>query len=113
MDESVVDYFPYDREPLKGREEFVQDNIAFGEIFAGIRSEITNIFGQGDWVCLQGTMTEVHKGTFTLQNGTQIPPTGKQIRIPICNVIRLEHGKIIEVHEYHDQLAFMTQLEAA
>ncbi|MHA2158556.1 MAG: ester cyclase [Candidatus Thorarchaeota archaeon] len=113
MDESVVDYFATGREPLIGKKAFVDDNIAFAKIFANLQAEITNIFGQDDWVCIQGIMTATHKGPFTLQNGKQIPPTGKSIRIPICNVIRLRDGKITEIHEYFDQMSFMIQLEAS
>ncbi|MFW9793918.1 MAG: ester cyclase [Candidatus Thorarchaeota archaeon] len=112
MDENVVDNFATGREPLKGKKAFVDDNIAFEKIFSNLRANIDNIFGQDDWVCVQGFMTGTHNGPFTLNNGKQIPPTGKSIRIPICNVIKLKDGKIIELHEYFDQLSFMTQLEA-
>ena len=110
MDENVMDYFPYEREPLKGRSAFVEDNIAFRSIFSDLKVEITNIFGQDDWVCLQGVMTGVQQGVFTLQTGEQIQPNGKRIRISICNVIKMKDGKISEVHEYFDQMSFMTQL---
>lgn len=113
MDESVVDHFATGRAPLKGKEAFIDDNIAFAEIFADLRAEITNIFGQDDWVCVQGIMTAIHQGPFTLQSGKQISPTGKTIRIPICNVIRLKDGRITEVYEYFDQMSFITQLEAS
>ncbi|MFX1560482.1 MAG: ester cyclase [Promethearchaeota archaeon] len=112
MDDNVVDHFGTGRPSLKGRKAFIDDNIAFEKIFANLRAEITNIFGQDDWVCLQGIMTATHQGPFTLNNGKQIPPTGKSIRIPICNVVKLKNGKITEIHEYFDQLLFMTQLEA-
>ena len=113
MDEAVIDHFASGRNPLKGKAAFIEDNIEFAKIFADLRAEITNIFGQDDWVCIQGIMTGMHEGAFTLQNGKQIPPTGKNIRIPICNVIKLKDGKIVELHEYFDQLNFMSQLESA
>ncbi|MHA2424671.1 MAG: ester cyclase [Candidatus Thorarchaeota archaeon] len=110
LDDSVIDYLPSGRE-LHGPDEFVEDNIYFAKIFGDLHVEITNIFGQDDWVCYQATMTAKHIGPFTLQDGTKIPPTGKNIRIPVCNVIKLKDGKIVEVHEYHDQMTFMTQLQ--
>jgi predicted ester cyclase len=113
MDDAVMDFFPNGREPIKGKDAFVEDNIAFARVFSDLRAEITNIFGQDDWVCIQGIMTGTHTGPFTLYNGTQIAPTGNSIRIPICNVIKLKDGKIAEVHEYFDQMTFMTQLEAS
>ncbi len=113
MDENIVDHFATGRKPLKGKKAFIDDNIAFEKIFSDLRAEITNIFGQNDWVCIQGVMTGNHKGPFTLNNGKQIHPTGKSIRIPICNVIRLKDGMITEIHEYFDQSSFTNQLEAA
>jgi predicted ester cyclase len=113
MDEAIIDHFASGRKPLEGKTAFIEDNIAFANIFGNLRAEITNIFGQDDWVCIQGIMTGTHQGAFTLHNGKQIPPTGKTIQIPVCNVIKLKDGKIVEIHEYFDQLNFMTQLEAA
>ncbi|MFW9967916.1 MAG: ester cyclase [Candidatus Thorarchaeota archaeon] len=113
MDDSVLDYMPNGHEPLKGKDAFIEDNIAFAKIFTDLKAEITNIFGQDDWVCIQGIMTATHSGPFTLYNGKQIPPTGKSIRIPISNVIKLKDGKIVEIHEYFDQMTFMTQLDAS
>lgn len=113
MDDAIVDHFASGREPLEGKMAFIEDNIAFAKIFANLRAEITNSFGQDDWVCIQGFMTGTHQGAFTLQSGKQIPPTGKIIRIPFCNVVKLKDGKIVEIHEYFDQLNFMTQLEEA
>ncbi|MHA3962125.1 MAG: ester cyclase [Candidatus Thorarchaeota archaeon SMTZ1-45] len=113
MDDDVVDHFASGRTPLEGKIAFIEDNIAFAKIFANLRADITNSFGQDDWVCIQGHITGTHQGTFTLQSGKQLAPTGKTIRIPFCNVIKLKDGKIAEIHEYFDQLNFMTQLEAA
>jgi ketosteroid isomerase-like protein len=111
MDEDVVDHFATGRPPLVGKEAFVEDNISFAKIFADLRAEITNVFGQDEWVCAQGFMTATHQGPFILQNGKQIQPTGKTIRIPFSNVVKVKDGKIVEIHEYFDQLSFMTQLE--
>jgi predicted ester cyclase len=113
MDDAVVDHFATGRPPLKGKQAFIEDNIAFEKIFVNLRVEVTNIFGQDEWVCVQGFMTATHQAPFTLQNGKQIQPTGKTIRIPFSNVAKVENGKITEIHEYFDQMSFMTQLEAS
>jgi ketosteroid isomerase-like protein len=98
---------------LRGKQAFIEDNIAFEKIFANLRVEVKNIFGQDEWVCVQGIMTGTHVSPFTLQNGKQIQPTGKSFRIPFSNVARVKNGKITEIHEYFDQMSFMTQLETA
>ena len=39
-----------------------------------------------------------------------IPATGKQVEIVVCNVIELDDGKILREREYYDNLAIMRQL---
>ncbi|MFW9870637.1 MAG: nuclear transport factor 2 family protein [Candidatus Thorarchaeota archaeon] len=99
LDEHVIDYFPFDRKPLKGKQAIIEDNEAFREIYNDLKIEIFNIFGEGDWVCFQAIVTGVHKG-------------GNKVRVPICNVVKLKDGKITEVHEYFDQSTFAAQIQA-
>jgi len=64
----------------------VGDNVAVGEFVA------------------RGT----HKGDLM-----GIAPTGRQITIPVCNVIEVRDGKIIAEREYMDMLHMMQQLGVA
>ncbi|MFW9926084.1 MAG: nuclear transport factor 2 family protein [Candidatus Thorarchaeota archaeon] len=98
LDEHVIDYFPFDRKPLIGKQAIVDDNKAFRRIFSDLKVEIFNIFGQGDWVCFQAIVTGIHNG-------------GNEVRVPICNVVKLKDGKIAEVHEYFDQSTFTAQMQ--
>ena len=93
LDDNVIDYFPFPREPLRGKNAIIEDNIAFREMFSKLQIEITNIFGQDDWVCIQAYIS----GTYS---------NGNDVRVPICNVVKLKDGKITEFHEYFDQSMF-------
>lgn len=39
-----------------------------------------------------------------------IAPTGRRVSMPVCNVVDLEDGRIIEEHEYYDTRAMLEQL---
>ena len=93
LDDNVIDYFPFPREPLRGKNAIIEDNIAFRGMFSKLDIEITNIFGQDDWVCIQAYIS----GTYT---------NGNDVRVPICNVVKVKEGKITEFHEYFDQSTF-------
>ena len=112
LDDSVVDYFSNGREPLRGKQAFIEDNLEFGKMVSDIQVEVTNIFGCDDWVSVQGIMTGKHAGSFQLQNGEEFPPTGRPFQMPVCNVIKVRDGKIVEIHEYFDSGYFMRQLQS-
>jgi ketosteroid isomerase-like protein len=93
LDDNVIDYFPFPREPLRGKKAIIDDNIAFRRMFSKLDIEITNIFGQDDWVCIQAYIS----GTYS---------NGNSVHVPICNVAKVKNGKITEFHEYFDQSSF-------
>jgi SnoaL-like polyketide cyclase len=59
----------------------------------------------GDRVVTYGTFTAMHLGEFK-----GLPPTGKQIRLSIMHIDRVENGKIVEHWGQGDALGLMQQL---
>lgn len=57
---------------------------------------------------LEPVVTTTHR-TLRTPAG-DLPPTGKTISIPYCNVLKIEAGRISSAHIYVDQLGFMAQL---
>ena len=110
MVDDVRDYMPGRPAPLRGLEAIRDDNAAFLTIFPDARFTITNAFGQGCWICIQGIFEATHQGPFPVSGGQPIPPTGKQVRISQCMVVQMEDGKIREIHEYFNHLDFVNQL---
>ena len=113
MAESIVDYMPGRPEPLRGPKAIREDNSSFLTIFPDAHFKKTNEFGQDDWVCIQGFFEATHEGPFPVPGGQPIPPTGKKLRVSQCMVVKLNEGKIIEIHEYFNHLDFMSQLGIA
>jgi ketosteroid isomerase-like protein len=67
-------------------------------------------FGQGEWFCIQGTLTSTHKAPIQGSDDKTIPATNRRINVPICFVVRIQDSKAVEVWEYNDQLGFLEQL---
>jgi ketosteroid isomerase-like protein len=67
-------------------------------------------FGQGEWFCIQGTLTGTHKAPIQGSDDKTIPATNRRINVPICFVVRIQDSKAVEVWEYNDQLGFLEQL---
>jgi predicted ester cyclase len=78
--------------------------------FPDFHFDVDRAFGEANWICVEGIFTGTHRGPLGGLNGEVIVPTHKSVRIPLCLVVKLEDGKAVEVHEYNDQLRFLTQL---
>ncbi|MHA2038159.1 MAG: ester cyclase [Candidatus Hodarchaeales archaeon] len=110
-DKAALYYSPSRSEPLKGREVIREefDRVMFTS-FPDMKMETIRVFGQDDWLCTEVILKGTHTGPIPGPTGEAIPPTNKSISVPMCLVIKFKDGKIIEVHEYMDQLGFLAQL---
>ncbi len=102
--ESAVYYGPGMPEPLKGRAALREAFEVFHTAFPDIRSTPDRSFGQGDWVCMEYTITGTHTGPLMRPGGETIPPTNQPIRIQGFTVSKFGGGEITEEHDYSDQL---------
>ena len=108
--ENAVNYVPGNAQPLRGREAIRKDNEGFAEIFSEMSYENVQLFGSDDRVCAQGVLVATHTGAMSFGPENTYPATNKQIRVPVCDVMRIEDGEIVESHEYFDRQEFMSQL---
>lgn len=111
--ESIVNYGPDLEEPLKGLEAYKERFDTNAEAFPDQHIEITQVFGGGDWVVLEGIFTGTHKGAFPGPGGQEIAPTNKSVELPVALVFKVEGGKVTEQHDYYDNLTFLSQLGLA
>ena len=95
FDENALDYVPSRKEPLIGRNAIRKDNEEFISLLPDIRFEITNAFGQKNWLCIEGTVSGTYKGS-----------RDHVIRVPTCMVVKIQENKVKELHEYFDQSSF-------
>lgn len=84
---------------------FKQFGMAFYLAFTNGQHIFDQVIVEGDKVVTCGTFTATHLGDFQ-----GLPPTGKQIKLSIMHIDRVEDGKIAEHWGQGDALGLMQQL---
>jgi predicted ester cyclase len=87
---------------------------AVKESIEGMRSAYSDLqvvyeqmVGEGSTIAYQYSIRAKHTGVSPTM---PIPPTGKEVALVGCVVVRIEEGKIIEEFEHSDSLGFLQQL---
>ena len=62
-----------------------------------------------NWVITEFTGQGTHQGPLE-GSGNPIPPTGRQIQMLFCEVLRIRHGRICNGRLYFDLNTLMRQL---
>jgi steroid delta-isomerase-like uncharacterized protein len=91
-------------EPLDA-EGFRQFGMSFYSAFSEGQHVFDEVITADDRVITCGTFTAKHLGEFQ-----GLPPTGKQIRLSVMHIDRVENGKIVEHWGQGDALGLMQQL---
>jgi steroid delta-isomerase-like uncharacterized protein len=85
----------------------------FDQMWAGAfpdgKAEIDNLIDAGDTIVVEFTGRGTHTGTLTSPGG-DIPATGRSITLQLCDVIRLENGKVKSTKSYFDSASLLMQL---
>jgi steroid delta-isomerase-like uncharacterized protein len=71
---------------------------------------VVSFFEQGDAFADEWTFTGTNDGPLVLPDGTQMPPTGKQVEIRGMELVRMRDGKIIVDNLYYDMAGALIQL---
>jgi predicted ester cyclase len=95
---------------LRGREQ-VDVLRAFWEALPDATITWENHVESGSMIAGDGVLTGTHSGPFRTPQG-EIPPSGRQVRLPYAFIRRVEGGKIASERLYFDQMAFLQQLGA-
>lgn len=80
--------------------------------FPDIHRELFQIYVTGDVVVVELAIRGTHKGDLPLPSGT-LPPTGRTIDVPCCDVFHLENGKVTSFHCYNAASVIQQQLGLA
>jgi steroid delta-isomerase-like uncharacterized protein len=94
---------------LKGTDAITGYAMSWLNAFPDARMTIHNELVAGDSVAQEFTFDGTHEATLSGPAG-DIPATHKQLSGRGSNVVRVEGGKIAEVHLYFDQVDVLTQL---
>ncbi len=81
----------------------------FASAFPDGRMDLKNVYACGaNMSIFEFTGRGTHKGELM-----GMAPTGRQVNIPVCNVIEVRDGKIVAEREYFDMMTMLQQLGLA
>ena len=92
----------------RGREVAIPLNI-FATAFPDMHRDLHNVYVDGDVVIVELALQGTHNGPLELPMGI-IPPTGKKMDAPCCDVFRLKDGKIQSFNCYPSASVMLAQL---
>jgi hypothetical protein len=90
----------------------------YAAAFPDMHRELYSFYFQDDVVVVELSLNGTHKGGLAIPAGT-IPPTGKEIHAPCCDVFHLKDGKVVTFHCYVavpillEQIGVFMNLQAA
>jgi ketosteroid isomerase-like protein len=103
---------------FRGPNELWKTVAVFSKAFPDMHREIHHLHVVSDIVFVELTLQGTHKGPLELPIGT-IPPTGKTMNAPCCDIFRLVNGKVklfncyVESSVIFAQLGVLSNLQAA
>ena len=81
----------------------------YATAFPDMHRELFRFFVMGDTVVVELALQGTHKGPLALPAGT-VPPTGKRMNTPCCDVFQLKDGKIVSFNCYPSGTIILAQL---
>ena len=99
-------FYPSPGEAIEGREAFLAFEQEGFEAFPDLQVEVIATVAEGDMVAARLRMKGTHRSDFM-----GIPASGNSFELEYANVSRFDtSGKILEDHDFVDNLAFLQQL---
>ena len=72
--------------------------------------ETSLVIEDGDVVVAEWTSRATNTGPLTMPDGTEIPPTGKTLELPVVTVATVRDGKFATMRDYFDTADIARQL---
>ncbi|KAF5884302.1 MULTISPECIES: ester cyclase [Rhizobium] len=82
------------------------------QAFPDIHRELFNIYAMEDVIVVELAIRGTHKGALVTSAGT-VPPTGRTIDVPCCDVFHMRDGKVVSFHCYNAASILQRQLGLA
>jgi predicted ester cyclase len=83
--------------------------VNYAKAFPDMHREVYDVYSVGNIVCVQLALQGTHKGPLKMPGG-MIPPTGKRMDGPCCDVFELVDGKVRRFDCYPSGTVILTQL---
>jgi steroid delta-isomerase-like uncharacterized protein len=97
-----------DGQAQKGQDVGLAVGQMFATAFPDGRIDVQSIHAAGNVAIVEAIGRGTHKGDLM-----GIAPTGRQISMPVCDILEIRDGKICAEREYMDMMHLMQQLGVA
>ena len=94
---------------IDGLDAFLAHTQVFLTAFPDAHLDMLTLTDGQHRVVIEGTFAGTHTGPLPSPGG-ELPPTGRSLRLAICDVWEVEAGRVSRHHVYYDQMSFLTQL---
>jgi ketosteroid isomerase-like protein len=94
---------------FRGPDGLPEQVVNYATAFPDMHRELYQVYVSGDIVVVQLALQGTHQGPLRLPYGT-LPPTGKRMDAPCCDVFELADGKIRRFDCYPSGSVILTQL---
>ena len=94
---------------MNGIDEFVAMASGFAAALPDSRLVVGQITEDGDRVIVEGKYTGTHTAPMQTPQGV-VPPSGRSLDLPYCEIFEVEAGRIARHRVYYDQMTFAAQL---
>jgi steroid delta-isomerase-like uncharacterized protein len=94
---------------MEGIDAFMAHTSVFTTGFPDAQLEVLSVTDGDDRVVIEGCFVGTNTGPLLTPNG-ELPPTGRGLRLPYCDVWHAEAGRITKHQIYYDQMGFLAQL---
>ena len=75
-----------------------------------ITHTVISFVEDGDTFADEWTFVGTHTGSFSLPDGTEVPPAGKRVEVRGMELVQMRDGKIVVDNMYYDNVAVLNQL---
>lgn len=111
-DESVVVRNVAAGDTYSGRQGFIEYFRGWAAAFPDLVREDLNICGGDSGAVVEYRFEGTHTGPL-LTPRDHIPATGMDVQVRFCDVLEIEHGRVVEVRSYFDSVSLLRQLGLA
>lgn len=93
----------------RGPKELGRTVEVYAKAFPDMHRELYRFYVTGDTVVVELALQGTHRGPLELPSGT-VPPTGRRMDAPCCDVFQLRNGKIHSFNCYPSGTVILAQL---
>jgi steroid delta-isomerase-like uncharacterized protein len=97
----------------EGAEAIVAFMDGFTQAFPDGRLTTSLVVEEGDDLVVEYAFEGTHTGALAMPDGSELPATGRTVRLPVVSVFTMRDGKAIEERMYSDSALLVEQLGLA